>query len=173
VTITLVNPIAARVVQVLTDFLPAELDLIDTAQADGITTPDIARFYQHETPVVVTFPSVRIRIAQSDPVEVFTTAMGNKAALDHQIVVIADATLDTGDDDRLKLERLAMRYAAGIFTVLVIKHDGLDTTADPVRWAQTTKPGGSISYGPEAVQQDGTKTRSATVPLAVMRSETG
>ncbi len=44
----MMSGLPARIIQVLKDFLPAELDLIDAEEADGITTPDIptAGYYQ-------------------------------------------------------------------------------------------------------------------------------
>jgi hypothetical protein len=174
-TVLLGAPVATRIITVLQDFLAAELDAIDTAMADSITTPDIVTWHPHEAEVVTAFPSVRIRTGPSVPVpgETFTTAMGNRVDFKHNVTILVDATLDTADDNRLSLERLAMRYAAGIFTILAVKHDGLDTTADPTRWAETTEPNGQIEYGPQAIQENGHRTRSAAIPLIVRRRETG
>lgn len=174
-TIALAAPVVPRVISVLQDYLPAALTAIDTLLADGMSTPEVpnGNYYHHEALIVKSLPSIRLRTVGSDIVEALTTGMGKRVDANHRIDVLIDMTLRSADDNRLSLEKLARRYAAGVFYILMIAHDGLDTVADPVRWCETTTSAGPVSYGIESNQEDGTRTRTAAVPIYVRRREAG
>ena len=68
------SAIPARVIQVLQDRLPAELDLIDAEEADGITTGDVSNedYFEFDRDMLHAdqFPAVTLNLREIDPIEV-------------------------------------------------------------------------------------------------------
>lgn len=170
-TMRMFSPIADRVNQVLQDFLTAELALID-AEEGGLATPTIpsANYHEYLRLVVTAFPAIRTVVTGATPIETRADGFGQRLDAQYHVDVHVDATLDTAVDNELVLQRWVQRYTAGIFRVLTIFKDGLQTTADPVRFAEIVTPNGDVTIGPQAQQEVGI-TRGGVVPVNVRRRE--
>jgi hypothetical protein len=172
--IRMMSGLPERVIQVLKDFLPAELDLIDAEEADSITTPDIGAddYHEWDRPVIHEFPACSIRPVSSRPVEVLSEGFGKRVDAVHRLdvsfhVVIAQAT----DSDPQMMQDLLFRYITGAMRVLCVTKEALQTTADPTRFVEIVTWFGEATYGPGVEQDDGAIVRSAVLPIAVRRRE--
>lgn len=165
--------VAPRVIQVLKDFLPAELDLIDAEEADGITTPDIgASNYHHwDRSLTPQVPACMVRVVESTPVEIRPNTFGQRADVLHRVDVMFKVGIDNAGSNPENIPRLLYRYVTGAMRVLCIMKEALQTTADPTRWAEIVTWAGPATYGPDPEQDDGTVVRTATLPIDVRRRE--
>lgn len=169
--IRMMSGLPARVIQVLTDYLPAELDLIDAEEADGLTTPDILEWHAWDIPVITHYPAVSIRTASSDPVEVRTTLMGERIDAGHRIDVMFHAIHETAGGLPQDLQKLMHRYITGAVRVLCVTKEALQTIADPTRFVELVEWAEEATYGPEVAQESGAIVRTATLPINIRRRE--
>lgn len=175
----MMSPLPARISQVLQDYLPAELDLIDTEEADGITTPDIlvANYYEWDQQVISHYPACSMRTVSSQPhasdaSSIMPNLHGRRASVDHRIDVMFHVNFGmTTTSDPLTLQKLLHRYINAAMRVLCIMHWELDKVANPVRFVETTRWVGEAIYGPENEQDDGDIVRTGTLPLEVWTIE--
>lgn len=168
----LASGIPARVIQVLKDYLPAELDLIDAEEGE-FTTPDIAAdaYFEWERPLGVKFPMFTMAVRRARVLEVQPVNFGSRMHAIYEIDVMAHVGLDTASDDALKLQKLAFRYGSGMARVLCIQKAGLETIADPVIRDKTYVRLRELRWGPEEAQARGQMTRTATVGLDIDKTE--
>jgi len=171
----LMSGLPGRIVQVLRDFLPAELDLIDTEENDGITTPDIDSTDYHEWDrlVLSRFPACTLRLVSSSPIEIRPDTFGQRSDAEHRVDVMFHASLEESGTDPVTLQRILMRYVCGAMRVLAVMKYGLETTADPVAFAgvELVTWAEPATYGPEEEQEDGLVVRTATLPISIRRRE--
>lgn len=166
------SAIPQRIVQVLQDYLPDELDLIDAEEADGITTPDVqtTEYYRWLTPVSPTFPAIRIETVGARPVEVRPDSFGQRVDAVYLYRIHADAGIDNADSSPLLLQTYVERYVKGIIRVLAVKSSRLETVADPNPFVEHLEWNEVASVGPEP-GQEGIFVRTGVVPIAVRRRE--
>jgi hypothetical protein len=162
--------LAARIIQVLKDYLPAELDLIDTEEG-GLTTPDIAANAYHEwdRKLVTAFPAVTMAIRRGRPLEVLPVNFGSRSHAIYEVDLFSHV-LAGGSDDGLRLQDLCFRYSTGMYRVLTILKTGLETAADPVRRVQMVRSR-SFDWGPTEEQATGTIVRTAVTGIDVEKLE--
>ena len=165
----------ARVIQVLKDYLPAELALIDAEEADGITTPAIANDHYHEWAPEVIFepPACAIRIVSSEPVATWPDGFGRHVDAIHRLEAIFICTHQDSNQESLDLQKIMARYIAGALRVLTVMYEGLQTSADPTRVVTEVRWEDAATYGPEGDQVDdnGAVVRTATLPIAIRQVE--
>jgi hypothetical protein len=164
--------IPGRIILVLQDFLTAELATITTEEGDAISLPPVQTEDYHEwlIPVITAFPSVRIQQQEATPVETRAANFGQRVAADYRHNIYVDAGLINADTPTVLL-KMTQRYAAGIFRVLCLFKNRLETTADPTGWAESVTPAGAITVGPEVDNEQGLIVRTAIVPVNVRRRE--
>lgn len=169
----LTNGLPERVVQVLKDFLPTETARVDTAMADGITTPTIAAtdFYAWDARVIKAAPSCTIRVVASELAEAWPDGFGQRVHSRHRLEVVFHVSIETGATDVMKMQKLLQRYIAGAISTISIMKEGLQTTADPTRRVSLVEWAGPATYGPEADQAEGTVIRTATLPIQITTIE--
>ena len=171
----LMSGLPARVIQGLKDYLPAELDLIDAEEIDGITTPDIAAadYYEYDRKAIPEFPACTIRTVSSLPVEIKPDGFGRWADVFHRLDVMLHATLaqEATPSAPDQLQKLMHRYVAGAIRVLCVMKEALQTSADPTRFVTICEWVGEASYGPEEDQDEGVVVRTATLPIRIRRIE--
>jgi len=177
-SLRMMSGLPLRISQVLQDFLPAELDLIDAEEADGITTADVpaANFYQWDGRWIPETPACAIRMVSSTPIDVRTYLMGERMDASHRLDVIFHLTAGDigpadGTSNPVTMQALLARYINGAMRVLCVRHEALDTTADPTRYVELVTWAEPATYGPDVEQEDGAVVRSATLPIAVRRRE--
>lgn len=188
-SLRMMTPLCARIAQTLKDYLPAELDLIDTEEADSITTPNIpnGNYYTWDRRVVPEFPAVTMRTVSSQPaagrgVGIRQAQMGERADVTHRIEIMFHATIETATgsgaagNEEIILQSLMHRYINGAMRVLCVTKEGLQTSADPVYFDSPTATTicewfDPATYGPLEVQDDGVMVRTATLPIHVRRIE--
>lgn len=179
-SLRLMTPIGARVITVLQDFLPAELDLIDAEESDGITTPDIRFWHAFDRKVITEYPAFSLRAASSIPTGpsgVREDGMGRRVDAVHRLDLMFHATLQNiSGSEPAKLQSLMHRYVNGAMRVLCIMKDGLQTVTDPTRWGSPNATTvcewlDEATYGPETEQEGGIVVRTATLPVRVRRIE--
>jgi hypothetical protein len=166
------SPIPARVIQVLQDFLPAELDLIDTEEG-GDATPDIpaGNYHRYDRRPIPAFPAIAMRARASHLVDVRQDTFGQRAVWEHLIDVLIHVQLADAGDDAQSLQACLQRYVTGAFRVLVVMKEGLQTSADPTRFVELVSLAGDLDYGPQDTQAQGEIVRTGVVPLRVRRTE--
>ena len=171
-TLRVASPIETRVAQVLQDYLPAEIDLIDAEEGE-FTTPDVpaANYHLWDRRIVPGFPAICTRLSRTRPAETRPEGFGARFSAYHELDVLVHVQLATAGEDALKLKKLIQRYTAGIYRVLCVEKEGLQTAADPTRFAHLVTLRGPIDYGPEVNQESGTAVRTGTVPVDVWRIE--
>lgn len=167
----LMAAVPARVIQVLKDFLPAELDLIDTSMADGVVTPDIPNrdYFEIDKKIVDSFPALTIRTVMSEPVEIRPITFGSRSDARHHIELMVHVTSTQGD--ALRMQKLLHRYATAIIRVLTIQKCNLETAADPVQYAEIVEWTQPMMYSPLPQQAEGAIVRTVTIPLSVRLRE--
>ena len=172
-SIRMMSGLPARIIQVLQDYLPAELDRIDAEEADGITTADVpaANYYEWDQKYIPHMPAVTIRPMASIPIEVRTTLMGERVDALHRLDVCFHLTIADADSNPLTMLKLLERYISGAVRVLCVTKEALQTSADPTRVVELVTWAEPATYGPEVEQEDGAVVRSATLPIAVRRRE--
>jgi hypothetical protein len=168
------SPLLARVTQVLQDRLPAELDLIDAEES--ATTPDIpnGQYYQWDRKFVPQYPAVTMEMPSIEPiVEARPDSFGRRLHAQYLVRVKVHAQSDNSQaDNALQLQKLIHRYVAGIFRVLCIMYNRLETIADPVAFVSIVNPGGAITLGPEIEQEDAVHIiRTGSVPVLIRQIE--
>jgi hypothetical protein len=171
-TMRVMSPIPARVVQVLQDFLPAELDLID-AEEGGDPTPDIPNnnYFRYDRRPIPNYPALSMRVLSSRPVQVRQDTFGQRTVWEHRIdLLVHDLIADAGEN-ALTLQQRLLRYTAALHRVLIVMKEGLQTSADPTRFVELVTAAGDMTYGPEEDQGQGELIRTATVPISVRRTE--
>jgi hypothetical protein len=152
----------------LEDFLPAELDLID-AQRGGDPTPDILAYLGGPRPVVNIYPGCNVDAKRTIIVTAWEddVSTGRFDYIRH--LEVALHVQMTGEDSN-RMRDLAERYEAAALRVLLAKKTGLETVADPVRFAQMVRPDGESTTVDEE-QSSGAFVRSVRIPIAVDMSE--
>jgi len=179
--IRLMSPIPARLIEVLQDYLPAELDLIDAEEADGVVTPDIptnpACWHALDKKLIVEFPAFSVRGLGSRPNDVKPDTFGRRVDADHRLDLMFHASIGVAPGaSPLNLQKIMHRYVNGAIRVLCLMHEGLDTVADPTRWGSPNTTTvcewvDEATYGPETEQEGGAIVRTATLPVRVRRIE--
>lgn len=170
--LTLMSKLPARIIQVLKDFLPAELDLVDANVADGLVTPDIdpARgYFELDKRTLDVIPSLCVHCVSSEPLEVKPITFGSRAYAIHNIEILVTVSSQLGD--ALVLEKLLYRYAAAVIRVLCIQKLNLETAADPTQFCEIVQWLGTMDYRPLPEQQDGKIVRTVSIPIAVRLRE--
>ena len=167
----MMSALPARIIQVLIDYLPTELNLIDAEEADGITTGDIAagNYYEWDRQTIPEYPACSIRVVSSSPIEIQPDLFGRQAYVRHRIDVMFHVTNKEGD--ALRLQKLLFRYVTGAMRVLCVMYEGLQTALDPVRYVSLVTWTDRAVYGPDEEQDDGSIVRTATLPLDVLTFE--
>lgn len=171
--IRLASPLASRIRQVLQDFLPAELDLIDTEESS--TTPDVpdANYHLWDRPVVEDYPAVTVQVLSSrpaTPMSIHSDGFGRFADVLHEAEVKVHVQVRDAVNKAEEIQGLAVRYAAGIVRVLAMMKDGLQTSADATRFVERVTWESPVRYGLEGDQESGL-VRTATIPLNVRTRE--
>jgi len=164
----------ARVIQVLKDYLPAELDLIDIEEGSDFVTPDVAVDNYHEWDrhlFTKPYPAISMAVLRARVLEIQPVSFGSRIHAIYEIDVKAHVALDAGSDDALRLQQLAFRYATGIARVLAVQKNGLETAADPVIRDKTYVRLRELRWGPEVNQREGQMTRTATVGIDIDKTE--
>ncbi len=163
------SPICARVNQVLQDFLPTELDLIDTEEGDGIVTPDVANgdYYEVERSPIPRFPAITTRLLGTEIVEARSTGHGNRIDARHSLQISIHTQIADATQNALRLKRFVDRYVSGILRVLLIIKSRLETTADPTGFAEDVLSGGPVDYIPINTQRSGAAQWTGTIPITV------
>lgn len=171
--IRMMSGLPARVIQVLQDYLPAELDLIDAEEADGVTTPDIASadYYPWDIHNITAYPACSIRAESTVPIEVLDSDMGSRVDAYHNLEVMFHVTSGVTDSAGVDLQVLLARYISGAARVLCITKWALQTSADPTRFVEVVQWVNEATYGPQLEQDDGAIVRTAILPIRVRRRE--
>jgi len=171
--IRMMSGLPARIIQVLKDYLPAELDLIDVEEGDGVVTPDIpaGSYYEWNREFIPEYPACSVRIVSSSPVEVRPDTFGQRVDAHHLLELRFHATLAQAGSEPDVLQKLMERYVAGAVRVLCVMKEALQTAADPTRFVEIVTWAGAATYGPEVEQEDGAIVRSAILPIDVRRRE--
>lgn len=166
----------ARIIQVLNDYLPAELDLIDAEEGE-FATPDIgaADYHEWDRPLITRFPAVTMAVTRARVLEVQPVNFGSRVHAIYEVDLKAHTALATASEDALKLQKLAFRYATGILRVLCVQKVGLETAADPTEYgspgARVIVRARELRWGPTEGQETGQQTRTATVGIDVDKTE--
>jgi len=181
-TLLLMSPVQARIVQVLKDYHAAELALVDVDANDGFTSTaipaDSNHYYDWDRKNIPEYPACSIRDVSSIPFSVHADNFGGRVDARHRVEVMFHATIakvPSGSEPR-DLAKLLHRYITAAYRVLCDKKNGLETVADPTRWGSPNVTtivtwADAAVYGPESDQMDGAVVRTATLPIDVRRIE--
>lgn len=147
--------------------MPTELDLID-AQRGGDPSPDIAAYLAGPRPVVDIYPSANVDVQELEFNEV--RAEDNPGRIQYRAhSELAFHVQSTGQDTNT-MRDLAERYMAAGIRVLFFRKNGLQTVADPTRFASYVEPRGNAKFLDEE-QNSGALVRSARLPFSVWMIE--
>lgn len=163
--ILLGSDIEARIAAVLQENIAAQLALIDAARA-GETTPAITTYYLGPRPLVNYCPSIQIEVKswsfrEDRGISMDTTGRGHYDAKTEVAAHVQSVGADTN-----RMRDLAQRYIGAIQRVLLYDKDGLQTVADPTRFAQIVERDGVVTVVDE-LQSSGALVRSARLPLSI------
>ena len=169
----LMSGLVARTATVLRNRLTAELALVDTDEADGITTPAIASGDIHEwdRQNVPKRPAVTIAGVSTMVATDYDTTAHSVDAL-HRLEIKFHCGLgEVAGQDAVTLSKVMHRYIQAADRIFN-KYPTLQTVADPADFVTHASwaPGEQATYGPEA-DQSGSIIRTAIFPLAIRRIE--
>jgi len=170
-SIRIASGLPERIIQVLKDFLPAELDLID-AEEWGEATPDVAvaDYHPWDRPLITKFPAITVAVLRARPLETHPQPFGSEVHWSIDVDVSAHFSV-TQDDTWQRMQVHCFRYGAGLFRVLCIQKVLLETSGDPNLWAHDVRCR-DLRFGPETAQAGGTVTRTVTLGIEVTKIET-
>jgi hypothetical protein len=175
-SIQLASGLPKRIIEVLRDYLSAELDLIDAAENDGLITPDVPaiNYYDWDLKLIQGYPACSIRSVSSSPIEVWNTMTSAKQIhARHRFDVMFHGhigmSLPTLAPDQLN--KIMMRYVAGAARALCVMHPALQTIADPSLFVELVEWTDTATYGPEEEQESGAIVRTSTLPIEIRRHE--
>jgi hypothetical protein len=156
-------------ISILQTYLPAELDLIDAEEADGITMDDVAnaQYYQGEVDDQHTpeYPAIVVDARASVPIAITsTTHSPGTDQSDHEIVVsvLMNAAASEG---KATLKKRILRYARAIVRVLAIKYS---TLSDTVVYVKREGAGQAVYKDSE---DETVYLRTAEIPFLVQTYE--
>jgi hypothetical protein len=156
-------------ISILQTYLPAELDLIDAEEADGITMDDVAnaQYYQGEVDDQHTpeYPAIVVDARASVPIAITsTTHSPGTDQSDHEIVVsvLMNAAANEG---KATLKKRILRYARAIVRVLAIKYS---TLSDTVVYVKREGAGQAVYKDSE---DETVYLRTAEIPFLVQTYE--
>lgn len=162
----------ARIIQVLRDFLPAELALIDGEEGEFTTpSPAAGSYHEWDRPLIPVFPAITLAALRARPRQVHAQGFGNRLDATYEVDIKVHVQISAGSDDARRLQNLCFRYAMGVERVLCHTKDQLQTAADPTPYASECAPR-SMEWGPTQAQESGQQTRTATVGVDVRKIET-
>lgn len=184
-SLRLMTPIPARVIQVLKDYLPGEMAAIATTENDGITPPDIddADYYEWDAQMIPRYPAISLRTVSSQPapgrgigVRQTSDNESGRADVTHRVDVLVHSTTEKAGTDPRVLQSHFHRYVDGVANVLCFRKWGLQTIADPVMFGSPNATTvcewfDTATYGPSEAQEDGSVVRTAVLPLSIRRIE--
>lgn len=163
----------ARMVTILQTYLPAELDLIDAEEADGITMDDVANaeYYQGEVDDQHTpeYPAIVVDVRASNPIAITTTTHSpGTDQSDHEIVVSVLMN-NSANESKAILKKRILRYARAIVRVLAIKYATLPDGAAPTVFRVWREGAGRALY--KDSEDETTYLRTAEIPFLVQTYE--
>lgn len=162
--------VPARVMQVLGDYLAAELDLVD-AERGGDATPDITDFFGGPRPLLNKFPCITVDSKQDQEIDGRGISWDGVGRSQRDLSVEVAAHIQTTGQDTNRMRDLAERYFAAIVRILRHRYDGLETIADPHRFATSvTRPDPATFVDEE--QSSGAIVRSVRIPFRIQIIET-
>jgi hypothetical protein len=170
VTMRMTVGLGARIIQVVRDFLPAELNLVDSDNG-GLATPDIpnANMFEWNRPLINAFPALVLAFSSPQIIEMRGLLMGDRLHAIYPVDVRVHV-LGEGPDDAHRLQELSFRYVLALTRILTDQKHGLETALDPVRYVHLVRLRG-VFFGPDVNQDEGQITRTSAVMLDVERIE--
>lgn len=177
--IQMMSGLTGRIVTVLQENMPATLVTVDGYEGDGISSVPIPNnhYHQWDRQKLDDYPAITMRTLSSIPLMVHPDPPSEAAVrVEHRIELMFHADLNTAVTAYpsgfapLVLQALMHRYVNAAMTVLALSKTGLVTVADPVSFVENVEWIEPATYGPEE-QGDGTRVRTATLPLTIRRHE--
>lgn len=162
--------VPTRVIQVLEDYLGAELDLVD-AERGGEATPDIVNFFGGPRPLLNVYPCITVDSKQDQEIDGRGISWDGIGRSQRDLSVEVAAHIQTTGQDTNRMRDLAERYFAAIVRILRHRHDGLETIADPVRFATSVTRPDPATFVDEQ-QSSGAIVRSVRIPFRIQLIET-
>jgi hypothetical protein len=162
--------VPSRVIQVLEDYLPDELNLVD-AERGGDATPDVVNFFGGPRPLLDIYPCITVDSKQDQEIAGRGISYDGVGSSQHDLTVEVAAHIQSTGEDTNRMRDLAERYFAGIVRVLRHRYDGLETIADPIRFAMSVTRPDPATFVDEQ-QGSGALVRSVRIPFRVQVYET-
>jgi len=162
----------ARMIAVLQASLPAELDLIDAEESDGIVLDDVPNpaYFDYETQIQnVEHPlAIVVNLVSTSPVRMFSTtnSPGTYEAMHTITVEVSLKNIENKDPDTLK--KRILRYARAIERVIVIKNPTLPLAG--VEQVVNVGREDDVTYIFQE-QEEGADVRTASIPFRVHTRE--
>ena len=162
----------ARVIAVLQASLPAELDLIDAEEGDGITLTDVdnAAYFDYEDQRVLVEHALAIVVnhTATSPIDLMSDTNSPGVYDAFHDIVVSVSMKDTGNERPSTMKKRVERYARGIERVLAIKNPtlpsgGVETVVFVTREEDSTFI--------QAEQEEGGYVRTATIPFRIRTRE--
>src|SRR6185503_10550659 len=144
-------------------------------EADGITSVPIPASHYHEwdTKKIDGYPAITMRTLSSTPLEAHQSPTELSVWVAHRLELMFHADLNAAVTSSpsgfapLVLQKLMHRYVTAAMRVLVLNKPGLESAADPNEFVEMVVWSEPATYGPEVGNSDGTRVRTATLPLEI------
>lgn len=163
----------SQVIATLQAYLPAELNLIDTEMADGLTLDDVdnAAYYEveNDATLVEQVRSILVIVEGSDPLSIDTLLHSPGRVHQEHTIVVTFNLKDVGNEEPHLTKRRVLRYARAIERVLAVKYPTLPSGG--VETVVRTYRADTMTYRLNPEQGEGQNVRSAVIPFKVVTHE--
>lgn len=164
-----------RMTTTLQTYLPAELDLIEAEEADGLALVDVAAaaYLEFESSASLVEHALAITLDAKQSRTLRTSSITNSPGLqhaEHEIVIglhLKDVDNETPDITK----RRVMRYARGIERVLAIRYPTMPLAGSETVFSVSRENAGEVLYRLNEEQGEGQFVRSAVIPFLVTTYE--
>jgi len=169
-TLRMGSGLSQRIIQVLKDYLPGEVSMVD-GEEGGAATPAVpaANYHTWDRPLPTSFPAITVSVNRPRPLGVLPELFGSRIHANYEVTIKVHV-LCSGTDGPLQLQEQCYRYSAAVIRVLCIRFTGLETVADPVRNVSMVR-WREADFGPTAEQAGGAVARTAMIGVDVEKTE--
>lgn len=161
----------------LQTYLPAELDLIDAEEADGVTLADVdnAAYLEFESEAALVEHALAITINPDDggTETIALTSISHTPGNVHaeHAITVAVHLKDVENETPEVTKRRVMRYARAVERVLAVKYPTMPDAGAETVFSVSRLGAGPMRYRLNEEQAEGQHVRSAVIPFLVTTYE--
>lgn len=164
-----------RMVTTLQTYLPAELDLIEVEEADGVTLADVdnGAYLEFESDAALVEHALAITLDARSSRTISITSISHSPGnqFDEHEITLGLHLKDVENETPEVTKRRVMRYARAIVRVLAVKYPTMPSGGAETVFKVSRDGAGDMLYRLNEEQAEGQHVRSAVIPFLVTTYE--